>query len=116
MVTCSIILLQVSGHVTDMVVKRRQHRPPSLPKKKCHKLIRISLPKSSISNVSVKSFKPTISLQKLFTGTSPRLVVKDNELQPAEALTEQYNTLPRQHAIHNWTIGIKRHKYRIYTK
>ena len=117
--TVCVLLLQVPSkqtHVTDKVTKRRRPKPPDLPKKKQHKIIRIPLQKSSISHASVKSFKPTISLQKLFAGTSPRLVVKDNELQPAVALTEQYNTLPRQHPVHNWTIGIKRHKFRIYTK
>ena len=42
--------------------------------------------------------------------------MKDSELQPAVPLTEQYNTLPKQHLVHNWTTGIKRHKFRIYTK
>ena len=104
---------------TNKAVKKSRRirpKPPDLPKKKCHKTIRIALSKNNTSNISIKSFKPTISLQKLFAGTSPRLIVKDNELQPAVALTEQYNTLPRQHPVHNWTIGFKRHKFRIYTK
>lgn len=114
-----ILLLQVPDkqtEVTNKVSKRRRPRPPDLPKKKRHRTIRIALSKTCTSNISIKSFKPTISLQKLFASTSPRLIVKDNELQPAVALTEQYSTLPGQHPVHNWTIGIKRHKFRIYTK
>lgn len=114
------VTLQVSADkqilVTNKAPIRRRPRPPDLPKKRRHKTVRIALPKNCISNTSIKSFKPTISLQKLFAGTSPRLVVKDSELQPAVALTEQYNTLPKQHPVHNWTIGIKKHKFKIYTK
>ena len=123
MVSCNwlSILLQVMDQKQDTnkavkVSRRIRPRPPDLPKKKRHKTIRVALSKNNTSNISIKSFKPTISLQKLFAGTSPRLIVKDNELQPAVALTEQYNTLPRQHPVHNWTIGFKRHKFRIYTK